>query len=293
MKFRRVAILVLFLFLWLAAPCAARDKGYTRVVSLMPSVTEIIYALGAEDKLVGVTRYCVYPPQAQEKTWIGGLLDVNYEVLLGLDPDLVFLQVDETEQISRFRKMGLNVVGVETRRLDAILDSILMIGKFLDEPGKAQEIAGRIEQAMEDVNQKTAGLGRPRVLITFLRPVGEGAIREVYIAGTHTFFNDILEAVGAVNAYQGTEMVTSPIVSPEGILRMNPDIIIEVMSSDLEAKFSEEVIRADWDMLPQLDAYKNNKIFILKQPYLGIPGPRMGQTILDFARIIHPEADWN
>lgn len=271
---------------------AAAAKEYQRIISMIPSVTEIVYAIGAQERLVGVTRYCIFPPEAQQKTVVGGLLDANQEVILGLSPDLIMLQIDETDQMKKYEQMGLETLGIETRSVEAVLHSIQKIGEITGRLPQAQKLAADISRKFDLVRDKVKGLPRPRVLMTFLRPVGEGTIREVYIAGNHTFFDGLINIAGGVNAYEGTSLITSPIVSPEGILRMNPDIIIEIMSSDLESKFPEDVLLKDWDVLAQLDAYKNKKIFILKQPHLGIPGPRIGDTIITIAKLIHPEVDW-
>ena len=88
-------------------PLSAHPDGHTKVISLLPSTTEILYALEAQDKVIGVTRYCMFPPEARkEKTIVGGLLDVNYEVIYSLNPDLVILQDDENELVSRMKKMN-------------------------------------------------------------------------------------------------------------------------------------------------------------------------------------------
>ena len=274
-------------------PLSAHPDGHTKVISLLPSTTEILYALEAQDKVIGVTRYCMFPPEARkEKTIVGGLLDVNYEVIYSLNPDLVILQDDENELVSRMKKMKIPTLQIETRSLDGIIKSIELIGEAVDKKEKAQQIVGEIKQMVEYVQKMTKDLTKPTILVTYLRPLGEGSIREVYIAGNFTFFDDLIEIAGGVNAYQGSEMITSPVISPEGILRLNPDIIIELMAGIAEERFTPEEIRKDWDMLPQLDAHKNNRIFILKQPYIGIPGTRVAQTLMDMARIIHPEVKW-
>jgi len=271
---------------------SSRD-GYQRVISFLPSVTETLYALGVEDKIVGVTRYCKFPPQAQQKPNIGGLMDISYETIYNLEPDLLILSTTADEQWTILNKMGFNLLEVETRSVGGILESIMIIGQALGQEKEAEALTAAVKERIEYVNEKTKNLSRPKVLITYLRPYDEGGIRDVYIAGNNTYFNDLLEMAGGENAYQGPGLITSPIISVEGILDMDPDVIVEVTSRLNESFLSPEELLDDWDAVPQLKAYKNNRIYVLDQPYVGIPGPRLGQTLEDMARVVHPEADWD
>lgn len=270
-----------------------KPAGYRRVVSLLPSITEILFALDQQDKIVGVTRYCKHPPQAQQKPKVGGILDISFETLYHLNPDLVMMEESALDQKEQLEKMGFKALALDTRSVEGILGSIATIGAILECEENAAAITTKINNKIELIRSKVKELPKPKVLITYLRPVGEGSIRDVYIAGNHTYFNDFLEVVGAVNAYQGTDLITSPVVSAEGILRMDPDVIIEVINMLDEAKVTKESMIKDWDMLPELKAYKNKRIYIFDQPYIGIPGPRIDLALEDFARVIHPQLNWD
>lgn len=267
-------------------------KEYQRIVSLMPSVTEILFALDVGERVIGVTRYCKYPPEAQQKAIVGGILDTNFEMLYTLKPDLIILTASENEQKVKLESLGFPIMEVEARNLWKILESIEEIGAVVGREQKAKEIVDGIKAKIALIRSKTRDLPKPKVMITYLRPFGEGNIREVYIAGNRTFFNDILEILGAVNAYQSSISITSPIVSAEGILHMDPDIIIEVMNQLDNTPYTVEDVKKDWDSLSQLRAYKNDRIYIIDEPYIDIPGPRLGQVLDDLARVIHPEVKW-
>ena len=189
--------------------------------------------------------------------------------------------------------MGIETLLMETRSIPEILRSITMLGSLLGREKEGRAIVQDLESTIQTIQTKTANLKKPKVLITYLRPIGEGTIRDVFVAGNFTYFEDLINITGGENAYRGSQQITSPVLSAEGILRLNPDIIIELMSNTLEAKYSPEIIKKDWDMLPQLDAYQNKHIYILQQPYISIPGPRLGRALLDIAAIIHPEIDWS
>ncbi|MCK5083586.1 MAG: ABC transporter substrate-binding protein [Candidatus Omnitrophica bacterium] len=271
---------------------AFSQKDYQRVISLAPSITEVLYALGQEDKIIGVTRYCKYPPEAQQKQKVGGVLDTGFEMIYRLNPDLVILTSTETDQTEKLKQMGIEFLAIDAKSVSGILDAIEAIGETLDCKEAALSLRGSIEQHIKDIQFKTKDSPKLRVLITYLRPVGESMIRDVYIAGNDTYYNDLIKLVGGINAYQGGGLITSPIVSTEGILRMNPDVIIEINNMVADFGIPVEEILKDWEMLPELDAYKNRRIHIFDQPYVGIPGPRLAEALEDLARVIHPELIW-
>ncbi len=267
-------------------------SSHQRIISLSPSITEILYALGAGDQVVGVTRFCNFPPEAKDKPKVGGLLDTSFEFIYRLKPDLVLLQKGEMGQKMKLEQMGVKTVETKTKSIESILESIKLIGDLLSKTSEAKAIINRIEKRVSFIETQTQGLKPPRVLITFSRHFGKRTIEQVYIAGQDTFFADLLRVSGGKNAYEGTEFVTSPLVSAEGILRMNPDIIIEIMSSLDDLGLTQEDVLKDWESLNHLDAYKNEKIFIITDSFIGIPGPRIDQSLDAFVRILHSEVDW-
>ena len=266
--------------------------NYERIVSLAPSVTEILYALNAGDKVAGVTEFCHFPPEAALKPKVGGLLDTNFESIYQLRPDLVILLSTDVTQKPQFDKMSLPTLEVGTNSIEEVLDGIRLIGKTLNKNGEAKELIDSIHQKVNTVKMKTQHISKPKVLIVFWRAVGEGNVKEAYIAGSDKFYNQLIELAGGVNAYQTHGGVISPLVSAEGIMKMDPDFILEVMSADEMSGFTNEDIIKDWKALPELEAFKNNHIFVLNKSYMGIPGPRFTSALEDIARAIHPEIKW-
>lgn len=263
-------------------------KKPRRVVSLSPSVTEILYEFGLAENIVGVTRYCKYPNKAQNKPSIGGLLDPNFEMIYRLNPDLVIYNEGATSHEQRFKEMHLNTLRVKSTSIEGILASIDKIGRLFDRTDKATALRKKILDQMNFIQLKTQNLSKPRVLVTYWRQLGEGKITEVYIAGNDTFFNDLIRIAGGINAYRGKKVIISPLISAEGILQMNPDVIIEIKGTLSESGFTVDEALRDWDNLADLDAYKNRKIFILHKSYTGIPGPRIPLTMQDIAKCLHP-----
>ena len=288
-----LTFIVLFLSFTVQDGHAESVKEYKRIVSLMPSATEILFAIGAGDRVVGVTRYCRFPPEVQNLPQVGGIMDTNYEMVFQLQPDLVVLTNDGEEQQQKMDAMGFETLAIETKNIPGIMDSIRRVGAKVGKEREAEKVANAIQNKMDEVREKTKDLPKPKVMITYLRPLGEGSIREVYIAGNKTYFDKIIEAAGGVNAFQGVELVVSPIVTPEGILEMNPDVIIELIGSLDQTPYAVDEVKKDWDMLPELNAYQNGRIHIFSKPYVSLPGPRLVKVIEDIARVIHPEVDWN
>lgn len=265
---------------------------YERIVSLAPSITEILYALNCGDKVAGVTQFCKFPPEAALKPKVGGLLDTNFESIYALDPDLVIILSTDVTQKPQFDKMSLPTLEVGSNSIEEILDGIRLIGITLKKKNEAQDLIDEIHKKIKVIQLKTQDLPKPKVLIVFWRAVGEGSVREAYIAGSDKFHHQLIEYAGGQNAYQASHAVISPLVSAEGILKMDPDFIIEVMSADEMSGFSNEEVIKDWSNLSVLKAYKNKHIFILNKSYMGIPGPRFVNAIEDIAQTIHPEIKW-
>ena len=297
---KRIRILQIFylmtILLWSSSSALAKEQPslqYNRIISLSPSITEILFELNLEDKVVAVTRYCKYPLEAQKKTSIGGLLDPNFEMIYRLNPDLIIYNEGATSHEQRFREMALRSLKTKSTSIEGILTSIDKIGRLFDKADQSLALRKKITDYMKFLQEKTENLPKLRVLIIYWRQLGEKKITKVYIAGNNTFFNDLISIAGGVNAYQGTKAIISPLVSAEGILHMNPDVIIEIKGTLLESGFTVEEALGDWVNLADLDAYKRKKIFILHEQYIGIPGPRITRTMQDIAECLHPEIDWN
>jgi iron complex transport system substrate-binding protein len=184
---------------------------HNRIVSLAPSITETLYALGMMDHVVGVTRYCDYPPEALTKAQIGGYYDPNYEAIIALEPDLIIMLAEHEEPRTQLAKLGYDIVVVDHRSIAGILRSIEIIGEACGVPQKAKSITGDIMARMERIREKTRGLPSPRVMVCIGRNMGSGTLKEVYISGKEDFYDEMIRSIGGVNAYEGT--VAFPVVS--------------------------------------------------------------------------------
>ncbi len=266
------------------------NTTYRRIISLAPSITEILFKLGLGDKVVGVTDYCDFPPEAQAKTKIGGYYDPNYEAIISLSPDIVIMLPEHQEPKQYLSRFGLKVLIVDHKNISGILTSITAIGNASRVEQNAASLVLDLRKRMELIEQKTAGLTRPKVMVTVGRNMGSGSLKDIYISGRDGFYDEMITLSGGVNAYTGR--VTFPVVSGEGIIRMNPKVIIDIIP-DLEQKgWDKTMILKEWKTISQVDAVKNERVYIFSEDYVATPGPRFILIMEQMAKAIHPEINW-
>ncbi|MHC4401956.1 MAG: ABC transporter substrate-binding protein [Planctomycetota bacterium] len=262
-----------------------------RIVSMAPSITETLFALGLGNRVVGVTQYCNYPPEAREKPRIGGYLNPNYEAIVALRPDLVITLVGEGSGHSAFEKLKLSTVAVNHKSVDGILESIESIGRACGAGARAASIVSDVRSRLERIERKTARRDRPRVMVAIERTLGTGRLEDVYIAGCDGHIDRIIELAGGKNAYQDGA-VRFPVVSREGMLHMNPQVIVDMASGVAGETSRREAIRADWQQLSQVEAVKQGRVHLVDDDYAFVPGPRFILLVEKLARLIHPDVDW-
>ncbi len=270
-------------------PQMERDS-FERIVSLAPSITENLHALGLMDRVIGVTRYCDYPPEAQAKTKVGGYYDPNYEAIVALDPDLIILLEEHEDPRQYLSKLGFNLLAVDHKDILGILQSIEMIGETCGVAQKAHSITQDLRERMQRIEKRTAGLTPPRVLISIGRNMGSGTLEDVYISGKEGFYDEMIARLGGINAYPGK--VAFPVVSTEGIIRMNPDVIID-MVPDMETRgWNEARIIDEWNVLSHVNAVKNRRVHVFGEDYVAVPGPRFISIMEKMARVMYPDIRW-
>jgi len=268
------------------APVACR-----RIVSLAPSVTEILFQLGLGDRVVGVSRFCKYPPEACTRPRVGGLFDPNMEAILALRPELVIMPRPRDGSAPGFDKLGLATLLVEHRDPENILASIRVIGRACGVEKTASALVDELRARCARVREKTARLPRPRVLISISRTAGSGRLESVCAAGNSAYFNTILDWVGGQNVL-GQMAQANPVISREAILKTNPEVIIDLVNVTNSPACSVETCRRDWDQLSRVDAVAEDRVYVLTEDYAPVPGPRFILLVEKLARLLHPEVDW-
>ena len=268
------------------------EPTYERIISMVPSITEVLFALDRGRQVVGVTDYCTYPPEAREKAQLGGYFNPNYEAILALEPDMVMTMPEQAELRERLADFGIATLSVNQSSTAGIIRSIEQIGRVCGVEGKAQVLAAGLEGRMREITRKTADLPHPRVLICIGRTVGCGDLEDLYIAGGFGFYHDLVTAAGGVNVSEDTAS-QYPSISKEGLLLFNPEVVLD-MIPDLEkrAVTAERAVR-DWNVLPRLAAVKTGRVHAITEQFATIPGPRFVFTLERIARLLHPEVKWD
>ncbi|MBN2473646.1 MAG: ABC transporter substrate-binding protein [Pirellulales bacterium] len=292
-------ILLVFVGAFLAKGLLGRPRGSQaaatsdcrRIVSMAPSLTETLFALGLGDRVVGVTGFCDYPPAARQKARIGAYLNPNLEAVVALDPDLVVMLVENEQSMPALGKLGFRSLAVCHQTVDGILDSIDEIGRVCGATQQARQLRSELQARMDRVRRKTAGLRQPRVLFVVERTLGTGALEDVYIAGAGGYFNRIITLAGGENAHRDRS-VAFPVVSRESILQLNPEVILDMTFGLAAGDHDPATMLDDWRQLDQVDAVARGQVHLVQRDYAFVPGPRFILLVEELARLIHPEVDW-
>jgi iron complex transport system substrate-binding protein len=262
-------------------------EPFERIVSMAPSVTEMLYALGVEDRVVGVTNYCKYPAAAQEKAKIGGYYQPDYEAIMRLKPDVVLVLTEHEAEKAKLAELGIPARILDCRTVESVLMSMEQLGESCDEVDKATAVVGELRARIAAVEAAVADQSRPGVLISF-GPKGSGeSLSETVAVGPGTFYDDLVNLAGGRNV-MGEQPLTYPFVSAENMLRLNPDVIIDLTM--IPEQGTDEAPQMDWGVMDRIAAVKNKRVHKINKDYATIPGPRVVDLLEDFAGLIHPES---
>ena len=251
-----------------------------RIISFAPSITEILFALGLDERIVGVSSYDNYPPEVLEKEQVGGVIDLNVEKIISLDPDIAFgidLSKDKLDQIE---KNGIKVYISNPTTLDMTLDNIRIIGMLTGRTEEAEELIKDMQADIEAVSSKVAGIteeNRPKVFYEVWN-------EPLMTAGVDTFIHDMITIAGGVNIASIDNLTGWPEYSMERLIEINPDIIIAPKT----LAPTPETITED-DRLSGINAVIEKKVFIVEDDLVIRPGPRVVIGLMNLARAIHPE----
>ena len=271
---------------------ASGSRDYRRIISLAPSITETLFALGLGDRVVGVTQYCDYPPEARDKARVGGFHNPNYEAIMALRPDLVIMLDSEGQSRRVFDKLGVDTLEVYHKDIDGIMHSMETLGRTFGAESRAEQITSDIQARLDRIVRKTADRGRPSVMCAIFRfPLGTGGLEEVCIAGCDGHIDRSIELAGGQNVYQ-QGMVRFPVVSCEGMINMNPQVIVDMVPDESFRQVGDDQVLADWQQLPQLAAVRAKRVYVVDDDFAFVPGPRFILLVEKLARLIHPEVDW-
>jgi len=260
-----------------------------RIVAMAPSLTETLLALELEDRIVGVTRYC---PEVDGAVEVGGYFDPSYETILSLDPDLVIVMQSHDELHRRLRDLGLDTLRVDQHDVRGILASVEAIAARCGVEQRGRDLVESLRRALGEVATAVEGRARPRVLVVVGREPGGGRVGTLWAAGADTFYDDVIELAGGVNAISNTA-IRYPELSREGLIAVDPDVIMDIVADGGARGLSPDKVAADWLELEDLRAVRDHRVHVLMQDFVVIPGPRIVDTVRAFAAGLHPELQWD
>ena len=249
-----------------------------RIVSLAPSITETVFALGFGNRLVGVTTYCDYPAAARQIAKIGGFMNPSLESIVAKRPDLVLgvNSVTDPVKAEEMERLGLNVNLISLANVSEILASIRMIARLLGSPASGETAARKITGQIARVKQRVAPVPRRSTLLV----VG---LRPLVAVGGKNFIDELISFAGGENI-AGSAAQPWLNLPDEYVLAKAPQVIIEAgMGSERGASI------AHWADLKSIPAVKNGRVYTYTSDKILRPGPRIGEALDEIARLIHPE----
>ena len=274
MKLRHTFTFVLLFVVYADAAQAAAQK----IVSLAPSVTETIFALGHGKKLVGVTTYCDYPPEAKQIAKIGDFMNPSLEAVAAKHPDVVIGVAGATEPVKarEMERLGLKVVLLPLQTLDDILKSARAIGGMIGDPTAGKHLATRISVQVDDVKIRVRRAARRKVLLI----VG---YQPLIAVGGKNFIDELITLAGGANI-AGTAAQPWLNIPDEYVVAKAPDVIIEAGMGSEREKANKR-----WSDLASVPAVRERRIYPYGSDKILRPGPRFGEALDELARLIHPE----
>ena len=269
----------------LASHLPAQSKP-RRIVSTAPSITEALFALGLGDQVVGVSRFCNFPPSVQKLPKVGTYLAPDAEAITRLVPDLVILQRISSELTDRLHALHINFIEVPHGTLDDVYTGITLIAKAAGVPEHAVVLNESIQHELAAIQNKAKTLPSPRVLAVLNRR--PGMLADLTVVGPDNYLQKLLEIAGGTNVLAKPGLPAYPRISLETVLREDPDVIVDLsgqQESEAERQAANAQIIALWGQQSQLTAVRRGHVFAGISNALLVPGPRApqaAQILFDF-----------
>jgi len=274
-----------------------------RIISFVPSATEILYELGLGDKVVGVTQFCNYPPAAAQKEKIGAYTNPNYEAIVRLKPDLMVILKEHGDLIQFLDKYRIRYITIGSDSVTEIIESLRSIAAACGVGERGDSLAQRLSEKLDDPRFSDGGnalpapdaptianINKPTILLCVSRDdIGNGSVNKCFAAGASSFYNELIESAGGVNALKDVSQAY-PAISAESVVRLNPNIIVDISLSYL-ADRQQETGCADWNIFKSVSAVKTKNVHCLSADYLAIPGPRFVLILEDLKTVFSEYAE--
>ena len=251
-----------------------------RIVSLAPNITEILFRLGLDEEIVGVSIHCNFPEKAKSKVRVGSYISLDFEKITSLRPDLIIATGagNTRDMVDRLGKLGFHSYVLYPKNFDDILKSILYIGQVVNRDKEAKQITEEMRKRSQRVIELTKGLPRPKVFIQI-------ADAPIVTVGKGSFADDLIRLAGGENI-AGKEKEVYPRFGMEEILKRSPEVIV---ISSMNPKGDYQKILQEWNRWKTIPAVKNGRIHLIDSDLIDRPSPRIIDGLEELARVLHPE----
>ena len=251
-----------------------------RIVSLAPNITEILFSLGLDEEIVGVSIHCNFPEKAKSRVQVGSYISLDFEKITSLKPDLIIATGtgNTRDMVDRLEKLGFKTYVIFPKNFDDILQSIAHIGQVVNQDTKARGIIEGMRKRKQRVVELTRGLPRPKVFIQ----IGDAPMVTV---GKGSFADDLIRIAGGENI-AGREKELYPRFGMEEILKRSPEVIV---ISSMNPKGDYQKVLQEWIRWKTIPAVRNGRIHLMDSDLLDRPSPRIIDGLEEMARVLHPE----
>jgi iron complex transport system substrate-binding protein len=269
----------------LAAGAAGQSKP-ARIISVIPAVTEMLFAIGAGPQVVGVGSFDEYPEEARKLPRVGALLDPDLERILALRPDLVVVYESQADFRRQLERASVPTFVYKHAGLADVTQTITALGTRIGREKEASAVVTTIETRLKEIRSRVQGQPRPLTLLVFGRDAQ--ALRGIYASGGVGFLSDMLEAAGGSNVFADVARQSIQ-ATTELILARRPEVIIELRAQTIAPQDLKQGIEA-WQVLSSVPAVRTGRIVVVADPRTVVPGPRVAEGTELLARALHPDA---
>jgi iron complex transport system substrate-binding protein len=266
------------------AAAAQAQAPPSRIVSLVPNLTDILIAIGARPQLVGVSSYDD-EPEVKDLPRVGALLDPDVERIITLRPDLALVYGSQQDLMAQLTRAAIPIFSYRHGGLSQVTATIREVGARTGRSLEAAKLASEIERRIDAVRKQVAGAPMPRTLLVFGRE--RGTLRGIYASGGRGFLHDMLTAAGGVNVFADVE-AESVQASSEMVLARAPDVIIEIRSRDIPSAEEQQREMDAWKTLASLPAVGAGRLYLLAGKSMNVPGPLVADGVERIARVLQP-----
>ena len=251
-----------------------------KIISLAPNVTEILFSLGLDQEIVGVSIHCNFPEKVQSKVRVGSYISLDFEKIVSLKPDLIIATGagNTRDMVDRLERLGFPTYVIFPKNVEDVTRSVGHLSQLVGREKEGEEIIQEMKRRRERVVELTLGLPRPRVFLQ----IGEAPIVTV---GKNSFADDLIRLAGGDNV-AGNEKEMYPRFGMEEILKRSPEVIL---ISSMNPRGNYQKVLQEWSRWKTIPAVKNGQIYLIDSDLIDRPSPRIIEGLEEMARLLHPE----